>query len=144
VIRQASTNDKTSIAVYLSKKLSISLPDANIKTNRIIKSGLPSFIKEGKDLDGVCWVETRLVNDKKEKFVEILVDNWRLAESYIQVLRWNLDGIYYFSLPKRDMLNRTYNKQGIRYMRCEGDRNIYCYRFEKRNFFNYKSEDNDE
>jgi len=125
----------------LAQKLNISLPDANIKANKIIKSGLPAFLLEGKDLQGICYVELRLVGDKKEKFVEILCDNWRLAESYLQVLRWNLDGIYWFSLPKRDFLNRTYNKQGIRYMRCDGDKNIYCYKFEKRNFYSFKSED---
>ena len=141
MIRQISTKDKTSIAIYLAQKLNISLPDANIKANKIIKSGLPAFLLEGKDLQGICYVELRLVGDKKEKFVEILCDNWRLAESYLQVLRWNLDGIYWFSLPKRDFLNRTYNKQGIRYMRCDGDKNIYCYKFEKRNFYSFKSED---
>jgi hypothetical protein len=141
MIRQISTKDKTSIAIYLAQKLNISLPEANIKANKIVKSGLPAFMIEGKELQGICWVETRLIGEKKEKFVEILCNNWRLAESYIQVLRWNLNGIYWFSLPKHDFLNRTFNKNGLRYMRCEGDRNIYCYKFEKRNFYSFKSED---
>jgi DNA-binding XRE family transcriptional regulator len=143
MIRQASTKDKVSIAIYLAQKLNISLPDANRKANKIIKSGLPAFMLEGKDLQGICWVEFKLVGEKKEKFVEILCNNWRLAESYIQVLRWELDGIYWFSLPKRDFLNRTLNKAGIRFVKVDGDKNVYNYKFEKRNFFNYKSEDNE-
>ena len=143
MIRQISTGDKISIAIYLASKLNIDLPEANRRANKIIKSGLPSFILESKDLQGLCYVEKRQVGDKQEKFIEILVGNWRLAESFIQVLRWNLDGDYWFSLPRHDFLNRTFNKNGIRYVRVEGDRNIYCYRFEKRNFFNYKSEDVD-
>ena len=143
MIRLISTKDKTSIAIYLASKLNIDLPEANRRANKIIKSGLPSFILESKDLQGLCYVEKRQVGDKQEKFIEILVGNWRLAESFIQMLRWNLDGDYWFSLPRHDFLNRTFNKNGIRYVRVEGDRNIYCYRFEKRNFFNYKSEDVD-
>ena len=143
MIRQISTGDKISIAIYLASKLNIDLPEANRRANKIIKSGLPSFILESKDLQGLCYVEKRQVGDKQEKFIEILVGNWRLAESFIQVLRWNLDDDYWFSLPRHDFLNRTFNKNGIRYVRVEGDRNIYCYRFEKRNFFNYKSEDVD-
>jgi hypothetical protein len=141
MIRQVSTKDKTSVAIYLAQKLNISLPDANFKANKIVKSGLPVFMLEGKDLQGICWVELRLIGEKKEKFIEILCNNWRLAESYLQVLRWNLDGIFWFSLPKHDFLNRTLNKAGMRYVRVEGDRNIYNYKFEKRNFVNYKSED---
>jgi len=99
---------------------------------------------EGKELHGVCWIESRLIGEKKEKFIEILCNNWRLAESYIQVLRWNLDGVFYFSLPKHDFLNRTLNKAGIRFVKVDGDKNIYNYKFEKRNFVNYKSEDNEE
>ena len=143
MIRLISTKDKISIAIYLASKLNIDLPEANRRANKIIKSGLPSFILESKDLQGLCYVEKRQVGDKQEKFIEILVGNWRLAESFIQMLRWNLDGDYWFSLPRHDFLNRTFNKNGIRYVRVEGDRNIYCYRFEKRNFFNYKSEDVD-
>jgi hypothetical protein len=144
MIRICSTKDKTSIALYLSKKLNISLNDANIKTRRIVKSGLPSFIKESKELEGVCWVETRLVNEKKEKFITILVDNWRLANDFIQMFRWTLDGIYWFELPKHDMLNRTLNKAGIRFVKVDGDKNIYNYRFEKRYFQSFKSEDNED
>lgn len=144
MIRQVSTNDNTSIAIYLSKKLNLSFSDAYIKTRKIIKSGLISLIKEDKDLEGICWVETKFINNKKEKFVEIYVNNWRLAESFIQILRWSLTGIYYFSLSKHDMLNRTLNKSGIRFLKVEGDKNIYNYKFEKRYFQSYKSEDNEE
>lgn len=144
MIRQISTKDVTSLSVYLSQKLNVSLPDAKVKAKKIVKSGLPAFLLEGKDLQGVCWVESKSVGEKKEKFVEILCNNWRLAESYIQVLRWNLDGICWFSIPKHDWLNRTYNKNGIRFIKVDGDKNLYCYKFEKRNFFNYKSEDNEE
>ena len=143
MIRPISTNDKVSIAIYLASKLNISLPEAKVKTNKILKGGLSAFILESKDLQGICYIEKRLIGEKQENFIEILVGNWRLAESFIQVLRWNLDGDYWFSLPRHDFLNRTFNKNGIRYVRVEGDRNIYCYRFEKRNFFNYKSEDVD-
>jgi hypothetical protein len=141
MIRKISNKDNVSIAVYLSKKLNLSLTDANLKANKIIKSGLPAFILEGKDIQGICWVENKVIDNKKEKFVEILVNHWRLAENYIQILRWNLNGIYWFSLPKYDTLNRTFNKNGIRYIRCEGDKNIYCYKFELRHFTNYKNED---
>lgn len=127
--------------MYLAQKLNISLPEASIKAKQIIKSGLPSLIKEAKDLSGVAWIEHRIVNDKKEKFIEILVNNWRLAEEFIQCLRWKLNGIYWFSLPRHDFLNRTFNKNGIRYIRVENDKNIYCYKFEKRNFYSFKSDD---
>ena len=63
---------------------------------------------------------------------------------YIKILRWNLKGIYWFSLTKHDFLNRTYNKNGLRFIKCDGDKNLYCYKFEKRQFANFKSEDNEE
>ena len=141
MIRQVSTKDKTSIAIYLAQKLNISLPDANIKANKIIKNGLSAFMLEGKDLQGMCWVELRLIGEKKEKFVEILCNNWRLAESYLQVLRWNLNGDYFFSVPKHDWLNRTLNKNGIRFYKIDGLNNLYIGRFEKRTFYSFKSED---
>lgn len=144
MIRHCTTKDRTSIAVYLATKLKISLSEANSKAKRIVKNGMPSFLKEEKNLTGLCWIETRLVNDKKEKFVEILSDHWKLAESFLQCLRWKLDGIFYFSLPKYDSLNRTYNKNGIRYLKVDGDRNIYVYKFEKREFRSFKEEDNEE
>jgi len=120
------------------------LSDAVKKANKIIKSGLTNFIKEGKDLEGVCYVESKLVNDKKEKFIVILVNNWRLAESFIQCLRWELNGDYFLSVPKHDFLNRTYNKNGIRFLRVDGDNNLYISRFEKRFFQSYKAEDNED
>lgn len=144
MIRHCTTKDRTSIAVYLATKLKISLSEANSKAKRIVKNGMPSFLKEEKNLTGLCWVETRIVNDKKEKFVEILSDHWKLAESFLQCLRWALNGIYYFSLPRHDSLNRTYNKNGIRYLKVDGDRNIYVYKFEKREFRSFKEEDNEE
>jgi hypothetical protein len=144
MIRQLTVKDKISLISYLSEKTNISLPDATMKVSKILKGGLTALIKESKNLEGVCWVETKLVNEKKEKFVEIIVNNWRLAEDFIKVLRWNLNGDYFFVLPKHDFLNRTYNKNGIRFFKCDGDKNVYCQRFEKRQFFNYKSEDNEE
>ena len=138
-----SIKDKSSIAFYLSNKLNISIEDATIRANKIIKSGLENFIKEEKDLSGICYIESKLVNDTKIKYVEILVNNWRLAEQFLQCLRWTLNGEHWFSLPKHDFLNRTFNKNGLRYIRVEGDRNIYCYKFEKRDFRNYKNEDVD-
>lgn len=144
MIRQISTKDRTSISLYLASKLNIALPEANRIANKIIKSGLPSFILESKDLQGLCYVENRKIGDKQEKFVEILVGNWRLAESFLQVLRWNLNGIYYFALPKHDMLNRTLNKNGMRFFKVDGDKNLYNYKFEKRYFQSYKAEDNEE
>lgn len=143
MIRQISTGDKTSVAIYLAQKLNISLPEANFKANKIIKSGQVSFLKEEKELSGLCYVESRLVNGVKTNFIEIIVNNWRLAESFLQCLRWSLNGIYWFSLPKHDFLNRTLNKSGIRFVKVDGDKNIYNYKFEKRDFFNYKSEDVD-
>lgn len=144
MIRNITSSDKNSVSEYLIKKLNISPSDAEKKSRKIIKSGLPSFLLESSDLQGICYVETRIINGEKQKFVEILVNNWRLAETYIKILRWNLNGIYWFSLPKHDFLNRTYNKNGLRFTKCDGDKNIYCYRFEKRNFVNFKSEDNNE
>lgn len=141
MIRQISTKDRTSISLYLASKLNIDLPEANRRARKIIKSGLPSFILESKDLQGLCYVEKRQVGDKQEKFIEILVGNWRLAENFIQVLRWNLDGVYWFSLPKHDFLNRTLNKAGMRYVRVEGDKNVYNYKFERRQFYSFKLED---
>jgi hypothetical protein len=141
MIRQISTKDKISLSVYLSSKLGISFSDATKKASKIIKSGFPNLMLESSDLQGVCWVETRIIADKKIKFVEMVVNNWRLAESFLQALRWKLCGEYWFSLPKHDFLNRTYNKQGIRFMKVDGQNNLYCYKFEKRNFFNYKRED---
>jgi len=143
MIRQISNKDKASLAAYLVVKTETSFPEAIKKASKILKSGLPALILESKDLHGVCWVETRLVGDKKIKFVELLVNNWRLAESFIQVLRWKLNGEYWFSIPKHDFLNRTYNKNGIRFMKVDGNKNVYCSRFELRNFYNYKSEDNE-
>ena len=143
MIRKATTKDITSIAVFLSNKLNLSLKDSIVKARRIVKNGLPSFLKEEKDLTGVCWVEKRLIGDVKKKFVCIHVDNWRLAESFIQCLRWTLNGEHMFFIPRRDMLNRTFNKNGIKYIKIDGDNHLYSYTFEKREFRNYKSEDLD-
>lgn len=143
MIRNATTKDITSIATFLSNKLNLSLHDAVKKSRKIVKNGLPSFLKEEKDLTGVCWVEKRVVNNVPQKFVEIHVKNWRLAEDFIQCLKWSLNGEYMFLIPRKDMLNRTYNKAGIKYLKIEGDNHLYSYRFEKREFRNYKSEDLD-
>jgi hypothetical protein len=141
MIRRINSKDKNSLASYFSNKLNINIEDALVKTNKILKSNSTNFIKEERELSGVCWIETRLINNIKTKYIEILVNNWRLAEQFLQCLRWSLNGEHWFSLPKHDFLNRTLNKAGIRFIRVEGDRNIYCYRFEKRDFRNYKSDD---
>lgn len=143
MIRKTNAKDITSLSVYLSQKLGISISDAKKKASKIVKSGLPNFIKEEKDLSGVCFVETKIVNDVKKKFVYIYVNNWRLAENFLQCLRWNLNGEYWFALPKHDTLNRTYNKNSIKFIRVDGDKNIYCFKFEKRIFKSFKSEDID-
>jgi hypothetical protein len=143
MIRKLDTKDKNSCAIYLATKLNISFSEALLKVNKILKSGLPNFLKDERDLQGICWVESRLIGDKKEKYIEILVNNWRLAENFIQILRWNLNGDFYLSIPKHSMLNRTYNKNGIRYLRVDGLNNLYIYRFEKRRFYNNKSDDNE-
>lgn len=131
------------VANYLSSKLNISYQDALAKANKIIKSGQISYLKEEKDLTGLCYTEIRLIDNKKVKYLEIFVNNWRLAEEFLKILRWNLNGDYTLSIPKHDSLNRTFNKNGIRYIRVDGDRNIYMCRFEKREFFTYKNEDVD-
>ena len=143
MIRNATTKDITSIATFLSNKLNLSLNDAVKKSRKIVKNGLPSFLKEEKDLSGVCWVEKRVVNNVPQKFVEIHVNHWKIAEDFIQCLKWSLNGEYMFLIPRKDMLNRTYNKAGIKYLKIEGDNHLYSYRFEKRIFRNYKSEDLD-
>ena len=144
MIRKINAKDITSLSIYLSQKLGISISEAKKKASKIVKSGLPNFIKEEKDLSGVCFVETKIINDVKKKFVYIYVNNWRLAENFLQCLRWNLNGEYFFSISRRDMLNRTYNKAGIKYLKIEGDNHLYSYVFEKRNFTSYKSEDNED
>lgn len=144
MIRHATTKDITSIATFLSNKLNLSLNDAVKKAKKIVKNGLPSFLKEEKDLTGVCWVEKRVVNNVPQKFVEIHVKNWRLAEDFIQCLKWSLNGEYMFLIPRKDMLNRTYNKAGIKYLKIEGDNHLYSYVFQKREFKSFKSEDNEE
>lgn len=144
MIRKFSSKDKMSISNYLSNKLNISLIDANRRAKRILKSGLPTLLKEDKDLQGLCWIETRLIGDKKENFVEIYVNHWKLAEHFLQCLRWELNGLYWFSLPIHDSLNRTLNKHGIRFVKVDGDKNFYHYKFEKREFKSFKLEDNEE
>lgn len=143
MIRNITLKDKSSVSLYLSTKLNISLQDAVKKANIIIKSGYPKFLKDDINLQGLCYVESKIINEVKEKFIVILVNNWRLAESFLQCMRWELNGIYYFSIPKHDFLNRTYNKNGIRFLKCDGDKNLYCYKFEKREFHNYKQDDED-
>lgn len=143
MIRHCTTKDRTSIAVYLATKLKISLSEANSKAKRIVKNGMSSFLKEEKNLTGLCWVETRIVNDKKEKFVEILSDHWKLAESFLQCLRWALNGDYYFAAPIHDSLNRTFNKHGLQFIKVNDKFNVYIGRFEKRVFKSFKSEDID-
>lgn len=144
MIKQCTIKDLTSVSEYLSKKLNIPFSEATKQARKIIKSGLPSLILEEKDLTGVCWAEIRLIDDKKFHYVVMLVNNWRLAEKFIQILRWRLNGIYYFSIPKHDFLNRTYNKNGIRFLKCDNDKNVYCQKFELRTFVNHKSEDTEE
>jgi len=141
MIRQISKKDKTAIEFYLSTKLRLSFLEASVKTRKIIKSGLPALIMESKELQGICWAENRIVDDKKVKYIEILVNNWRLAEAFIKILRWNLNGDYYLSIPKHDFLNRTYNKNGIRFLKVNGKNNEYITRFEKRTFYNFKKDD---
>lgn len=143
MIRHILPKDELSLTIYLMSKLGIQYKEANIKANKIIKSGFVSFLVDSKDLQGICWVEQRLIGDKKIKFVEILVNNWRLAESLFQVLKWNLNGEYWFSIPKHDFLNRTYNKNGIRFIKVDGNYNTYCYKFELRTFYNVKHEDDE-
>ena len=144
MIRNISTKDKINVSTYLASKLNLSFSEAEKKVRKIIKSGQPNFLLESKDLQGFCYVETRIINGEKLKFVEILCNNWRLAEMFIKILRWNLNGIYWLSLPKHDFLNRTFNKNGLRFVKCDGAKNIYCYRFEHHQFANFKSEDNEE
>jgi hypothetical protein len=141
MIRQLTIKDKTSLIVYLSAKLQLSFIEAEKKAVKIIKSGFPNLILDTRELQGVCWIESKEIDNKKIKFVNILVNNWRIAEAFIKVLRWRLNGEYWFSLPKHDFLNRTFNKNGIRFMNVDGDKNIYCFKFELRHFINYKSED---
>jgi hypothetical protein len=143
MIRQISTKDKIAFATYLVSKLNISYKEANKQAVRIIKSGFPALMLEARDLQGACWVENKIVNEKKMRYITILVNNWRLAEAFLQMLRWKLNGEYWFELPKHDFLNKTYNKNGVRFMRVQGNKNIYCYRFELRTFYNVKNEDDE-
>lgn len=143
MIHHITNKDKVLVAEYLVKKLDIPFKDAIIKTQKIIKSGLPSYIKDEKNLSGVCWVEIRTVNNIKQKHVEILCDNWRLAELFLKVLKWDLNGDYCFSIPKHHFLNRTYNKQGLKFFKCNGNNNDYIMKYEKRNFYLIKSDDED-
>jgi hypothetical protein len=143
MIRKATIKDITAIALFLSNKLNLPFKETVVKARKIVKSGSPNFLKEEKDLTGVCWVEKKIVNNAPQKFVEIHVTNWRLAEMFLQCLRWELNGDYYFLIPRRDMLNRTYNKNSIKFLKIEGDNHLYSYVFQKREFRSYKSEDLD-
>ena len=139
MIRQINKKDTLFISEYLSKKLSISNKEANSKISKLIKSGLPAFIKEGLYIDGICWVE---IDDKKVKRINFQVDNWKIAEDFIKVLKWNLNGDYIIELPKYDFLNKTLNKNGFKFFKVENNKNYYTYKFEKRVFYNTKSDDN--
>ena len=141
MIRNISSKDKLVIADYLVSKKGISFLEANKIVKNILKGGRVSFIKENKECEGICYIYTKEINGEKLKFIEILVNNWRLAENYLQMLKWSLNGVYFFSLPKHDFLNRTYNKNNIKFLQVDGQNNIYSYKFEKRQFFNFKRED---
>lgn len=141
MIRQAELRDKIMVTEYVVKKLNISMKEANSKISKQIKSGLPLFLKDEKDIRGICWVEKITINDKKVKKLSFLFDDWRLAEDMIKYLRWQLNGEYITDLPKHDTLNRTLNKNGFRFTHIADNKNHYIYRFEKRTFKNYKSED---
>jgi len=143
MIRLITKQDKSSIIEYLSKKLVISEQQAALKTNKLINRGLPFFIKELKNIEGICWVEHLTIDEKKVRKLFFLVDNWRLAEDLIKLLRWNLNGDYVIEIPKHDFLNRTLNKNGFRFSHIKDNYNVYNYRFEKRTFHNSKLEDND-
>lgn len=141
MLRKVLDTDKNSLVLYLSSKLNISIASATITANKIIKHSSISFLKEEKDLSGVCWIESRMINNIKHKFIEIVCNNWRLAEDFLQCLRWNLNGTYYFLIPRHDFLNRTFNKNGIKFIKIEGENHLYSYKFEKREFRSFKSED---
>lgn len=143
MIRPFHKTDKIAIADYLSKKLNLSMSDANLEAHKILKSKTQGFIKEDINLEGLCWIDKKIINEKPVKRLTFLVNNWRLAEDFIKLLRWNLSGEYIVECPKHDFLNRTLTKNGFRFLRLEDNKNVYNFRFEKRSFTNYKSEDND-
>lgn len=143
MIRLIKKEDTLSIVEYLLKKLAITPQEAKVISRKIVKSGLPSFLKDSKSLEGICWMEKSILNEKPIKKLNFLVDNWRLAEDFIKILRWNVNGEIIIDIPRHDFLNRTLTKNGFRFLKLENNRNVYNYRFEKREFHNIKSEDNE-
>lgn len=143
MIRAIKRTDKSDIVQYLVKKLSISFEESEKKARKLLKLNNLCFIKESKNLEGICWVENILVADKKVKKLSFLVDNWKLADDFIKLLRWNLNGEYITEIPKHDFLNRTLSKNGFRFLRLENNKNVYNYRFDLKIFTNYKIDDVD-
>jgi hypothetical protein len=140
MIRNLQPKDELNFITYYSSKTNCSLKDAKYQFKQIIKSGLPALIKEESILTGVCWIENRIVEEKKIKHLNFLVNNWRLAEAFLQVLRLNYNGKVIVELDKRHFLNRTLNKHHFNFLKLDNDKNIFEYKFEKRAIFT-KSDD---
>jgi len=142
MIRNIITKDKYNFLDYYSKQLNVSFKEAEIKFNKILKNSSAKLILVNKDVEGICWTEK---DDSKKKHLFLLVNHWKIAESFIQSLRWDLSGEYEINIPKYHFLNRTLNKNGFKFYKVDDKNNYYKYTFIKRILTNAKSEsDNDD
>jgi hypothetical protein len=143
MIRNLQPKDELNFITYYSSKVNCSLKDAKHQFKQIIKSGLPALIKDESTLSGVCWIDSRKVEDKKIRYLNFLVNNWRLAEAFLQVLRWNYNGEVIVELDKHHFLNRTVNKNRFIFLRTENNKNIFKYTFIKREIYGKLEESNE-
>lgn len=144
MFRRINSTDKLNFIEYYSKKNNCSLKDSSYKFNKILKSGLPAIILNDKECKGICWIESIIINEKKVKLLSFLVDNWRVAESLIQILKWNFHGTVVVELEKHHFLNRTLNKNRFQFTHIKDNKNCYIFNFEKREFYvkpDYEDED---
>lgn len=141
MIRPIKKSDKSSLCEYIKNKYSCTYTEAEKESRKLLKFSQKCYIKEDKDLYGVCWIEKCIFDKLPSKKINFLVDNWHLADDFIKILRWNLNGLYIIEVPQNHFLNKTLNKNGFRFIRLQNNKNLYHYKFELRKFTNYKLED---
>lgn len=135
MIRSIKQKDKCDFITAYIYHNRCSPDEAKLKFNHIIKSGLFNLILEDKNISNFCWLEHKVINDKKNKYLYFLVNHWKVAESFINMCRWNINGEIWVELPKHHFLNRTLNKQNFKFIKVENNKNIYNYTFIQRKFY---------
>lgn len=135
MIRSVKSKDMSSFITTYSYHNHCSYLESKSKFNTLIKSGLFALVLEDKSVDNFCWVENKIVNEKKIKYLYFLVNHWKVAESFINMCRWNINGEIWVELPKHHFLNRTLNKQNFKFIKVEDNKNIYNYTFIQRKFY---------